>query len=137
MGIFRFFPALVKPLFQFRYRSQYFCIALFLFKDLFHGQFDVFISREPGQQGMVLKHDCTVGPRFTDFLAIEDDAAFGGLVQAGDDVQYGGFTTTGVTDQGDELALVDLEIKVLDDGQRALGRRINLVQLREIKEAIL
>ncbi|MDT4879435.1 hypothetical protein FQZ97_1151110 [compost metagenome] len=69
---------------------------------------------------MVLEHHGALGAGFVDLTAVEDDPAGGGLVQAGDDVQNGGFAAAGVADQGDELALVDAQVDVLQRAVKAL-----------------
>ena len=49
-----------------------------------------------------------------DALAVEAHAAVGGRVHTGDDVEGGGLTGAVGADQGHDLALVDVQIQVID-----------------------
>src|SRR5690606_24115012 len=80
---------------------------------------DVLERGEPGQEAGGLENDAAIGAGRGDLLAGEDDAAAGDVGESGDHGEHGGLAAAGVADQGDELALADLEVEVLDDGERA------------------
>ena len=67
---------------------------------------------------MVLKHHGAVGARLTHFAAVEDHAAFGGVVETGNDVEHCRFAAAAVADDADELALVDLQVHLLQGAER-------------------
>ncbi|MNT68547.1 hypothetical protein D3C72_2067900 [compost metagenome] len=69
---------------------------------------------------MVLEHHRPLGAGRVDLLAVEDHPAGAGLVEAGDDVEHGRLAAAGVADQRDELALVDLQVDVLQGAEQAL-----------------
>ena len=58
------------------------------FENLFDGQFDIFIHRQPGEQRVMLKDHGAVRAGFIDFFAVKDNAALSGLMQSGDDIQH-------------------------------------------------
>mmetsp|Transcript_13743 Transcript_13743/g.23394 ORF Transcript_13743/g.23394 Transcript_13743/m.23394 type:complete len:505 (-) Transcript_13743:846-2360(-) len=68
---------------------------------------------------------------------IQLDRALGNFIEARSHCQDRRFAATRMTDQRDKLALVDLQIKVLNHGQRPLGRGVDLVQHGEIQEPVL
>ena len=66
-----------------------------------------------GNMGKARFHDF-MGAHALDALALVDHIAGLGFQQAGDGLQGGGLTGTIGTDQGDDLALIDLEGNALD-----------------------
>ena len=60
-----------------------------------------------------MKDDAAIRPGAGEFLAGENDAAAGDVVQAGDHREHGGFAAAGVADERDEFALAILQIEVL------------------------
>jgi len=77
-----------------------------------HRQLDVLVDRQPGQQGVVLEHYGALGARACNLTAIEDDAAGGGFIQTGHQIQHSALATAGVTNQRDKFALGDLQIDI-------------------------
>src|ERR1700744_3959830 len=58
---------------------------------------------------------------FAQVDAVEQDLSFGGIVEAGDQLDDGGLALSILADQGDPLANVQGEIEVLQDAPRAAG----------------
>ena len=79
---------------------------------LTHRQLHVIVDREPGQQGMVLEHHGPLWARTCHLAAIEYDAAGGGLIETGHQVQHCALAAAGVADERDKLSLGDLQIDV-------------------------
>ncbi len=73
-------------------------------------QADILVDRQPRQEGVVLEHHRTVGPGFVDLAPGEEDAAFGRTQEPRHDVEEGRLAAARMADDGDELALVDLEV---------------------------
>ena len=71
---------------------------------------------------MVLKHHRTLWPRRIHLMAIQHTATLGGLKQASHNVQDGGLATAGVANQGNKLALLYLQINVVQGHKRSLRR---------------
>ena len=76
-------------------------------EDLGHGQLDVVIDRQPGQQAVVLEDHGPVGARRVDLAPVQGDRAAGHVGQTGDQVQQGRLAAAGMADDADEFALVD------------------------------
>ena len=83
-----------------------------------------------------MEHHGALGIRAFHMATVQTNGAFGDLIEASGHRQNRRFTATRVTDQGDELALVNLEIKVLNDRQRAFWRRVDFIELREVQEPV-
>ena len=62
---------------------------------------------QPREKGRLLEHHHAVAARLGDALAIGEDLAGIGLLEAGDDVEQGGFSAAAGADEADELALAD------------------------------
>ena len=89
-------------------------------------QFHVLIAGQPRQQCVVLKYHRAFWSRLIHLAAIENGAAFGGLIQAGDNVQHRRFAATGVPDDGNKLAFGDLQADVVEGAKRPLaGRKVD------------
>ena len=54
------------------------------------------------------------GGRLGDFLVAEADGAGGDLLEAADHAQRGGLAAAGRTEQGEELAALDVERQIVD-----------------------
>ncbi|MNN07382.1 hypothetical protein D3C81_1202060 [compost metagenome] len=95
-----------------------------------HGEGDVLLHGQPGQQRVALEHHATVQAGAGDFLAGHHHPAAAGLFQAGDDVEDGALAAAGVADHADELALLDAEVDVLEHRRQvvavALGQPFHL-----------
>src|SRR5690606_31035508 len=100
---------------------------------LLHREFDVLVGREPGQEAVILEHHRTLGTRFTDLLAVEDHTTARRLYQARDDVEHRRLAAAGVTDERDELTLLELEIDTLQRHEVAAGCRELLVHLTDFE----
>ncbi len=87
--------------------------GLGLFEDLIHRQTYIVVDGQPGQQRVVLEHHRSIRTGLGHFLLLQDYPALGRLQQARDDVQHGRLAATGVADQGDELALLDLQVHIV------------------------
>ena len=64
---------------------------------------------------MVLEHHGTVGTGIVDLAVLEQNAAAAGLRQARHNIQERGLAAAGVADDGDVLALLDVDRDVLQD----------------------
>jgi len=95
-------------------------LALFGTKHALDGQVHVLVAGQPGQQRVVLEHHAALGAGAGDFLVVADQAALGGQQQAGDQVEQRGLAAARVPDQGNELALVDLQVDVPQGVEAAL-----------------
>ena len=81
------------------------------------GDGDVLEGGEPRQQRVALENDGLLERGPGDFLAVHNHASLGGLVEAGEDVEDGGFSTTGMAEAADKLTLLEAEVDVFkDDG---------------------
>src|SRR6476620_9239310 len=85
-------------------------------------QRDVLRDRAPVVEHRVLEHDpvVVVAARLPRGLAVDGDGATRRLDQVADDAQEGRLAASGRPDQGDELALLDLEVDVLERDRAAL-----------------
>jgi hypothetical protein len=61
---------------------------------------------------VILEHHRPFRPRGVDLVAIQHAAAARGLQQARDNIEYGGFTATGMADQRHELAFANFQVDV-------------------------
>ena len=77
---------------------------------LIHGEADVLVAGEPGQQGVVLEHHGAVGPRLVHLAPVQHHAAAGGRQQPRHHVQQRRFAAARVADDGDVLAARDLQV---------------------------
>src|SRR6201999_2765907 len=69
---------------------------------------DIVGNAEPGQQPRLLKHDADLGVRRQDDLIVERHAPGRGPIETRDGAQQRRLPTTGATDDGDDLAELDL-----------------------------
>ena len=83
-------------------------------KHLVDGQRDVFVNREPGQQGVILKHDAAVGARAVDRRSRERDGAAVGREETRQQAHERRLAGAGIADDGDKLALLDREVDVAE-----------------------
>ena len=75
---------------------------------------DVLFHREPGEKGVLLEDDAPVRARALHLLAIDEDMALGGDIQAADDVEEGGLAAAGGAHHTDKLVLVDIHIHTVE-----------------------
>ena len=81
------------------------------------GKGHVFIDGHVSVQGIVLEHHGHVavfGRGLGDVLAVQEQVAGGDILQACDHAQGGGLAAAGGTDQDDQLAVLDVQIEVID-----------------------
>ena len=102
--------------------------------DLFDAEHDVLEGGEPGQEAGGLEDNAAVGAGAGDFLAGEHDAATRYVSEAGDHGEDRGLAAARVADEGDELALLDTQVEVLDDDRLALGRGVDFAELGNFEE---
>ncbi len=76
---------------------------------------DVVAHRQPGKQRRLLEHHGAVGPRRPGRRTLDGHAPAGRLLEAGDDVEQGGFAAARRPEQRNEFTVADREI---DAGQR-------------------
>ena len=77
-------------------------------------QHDVGQHRTPRQEGRTLEHDGDVAPRLGDHRIVDQHLAGGGRQEAGDEAQKRRLAAAGPADDGDELALADLQVDVFE-----------------------
>ena len=82
---------------------------------------DVLEDREPREEGVLLEDDAAVGAGARDLLAVHQDAALRGLLEATDDVQERGLAAAGRPDDAHELVLVDVEVGAVEGNHLALA----------------
>ena len=102
----------------------------------FHGEGDVAQHAHPGHQGVALEYHAAVEAGPPDFAAVHEGLAGTGFVEPGQHVEDGGLAAAGVADDADELALVDVEVDVLEHRfvGNAIGRRKDLLQVFDGEE---
>jgi hypothetical protein len=105
---------------MFFHNSMLFRLAL-LGKYRPNGQINIFINREPRQQGIPLKHYHALRARSCNRLPFQLHRATGGLGKSGNHIQQGGFATAGMPNQADKLSLVHTEVDISQDGIIPLG----------------
>ncbi|MNH24916.1 hypothetical protein D3C79_848740 [compost metagenome] len=86
------------------------------------GQRHVLLDAEPGQQRMVLEHHGPLRPGPHHLAPVQDDAPGGGIQQPGHQVEHCALATAGVTDEGDELPLLDAQVDPAEGLEAALLR---------------
>ena len=104
--------------------------------DLVDAQRHVLARRQPRHQRRRLEHHGTIGAGAIDLARVEHDAPAGDLGEARRHREHGRLAAAGVADQGDEFALLHQELELLHDGQRAPGRRIDLLHVEEFDIAL-
>ena len=85
-------------------------------------QIDVFKAGQPRQQRVVLKHHGALRAGASDFAVGAQQYTLRGQGQPGDQVEQRRFAAARVADQGDKLALGDLEVDILQRAERAFFR---------------
>ena len=61
-----------------------------------------------------------IGPEAGDILAVDDHAALVGILETGEQPKRGRLATAGRTEEGDELARADGEVKAVERGHRPI-----------------
>ena len=87
---------------------------------------DVVADGHVGEEGVALEDGvdlALVGGQFGDVPAVQEDPAGVGPLEAGGDPQHGRLAAAARAEEGEELALLDLEADVVDglDGAEPLG----------------
>jgi hypothetical protein len=75
------------------------------------------VDRHRLEQGVVLEDEADVAPldgEIVDALAADVDVAGGGHFQAGDHAEHGGLAAAAGAEEGDQLAVLDGQVDVLD-----------------------
>ena len=83
-------------------------------------ELDVLAHRLPGKQRILLKHHAAVGAGAVHRLAVDGDDARGRLEEAGDRVEQRRLSAAGGTDDRDELAGLDVNLRIGDGFDRPL-----------------
>ena len=86
-----------------------------------HGKGDVFVDGHAGDEAEILKDDAHLAAQIGDLVPphpgdvppIHKDLACGGGLLPQDELEQGGFACAGVAQQEDELAVVHMEIDIL------------------------
>jgi len=89
----------------------------------FEAEGDVVKGGHVFEQGVVLEDEADVAlldGDAVDLEAADEDAAAGGSFQAGDEAQDGGFAAAAGAEQGEQLALGDREVDVLNRSHLAV-----------------
>ena len=97
--------------------------------DLVDADGDVLLGGQPGKQVGRLEHHGALGVGAFDVIAVQGDRTFADRVKASGHRQHGGFAAAGMADQADKFAALQGQVEILDHGQRAFRRGIDLVQL--------
>ena len=80
----------------------------------FLAELDIPADRPPGQQQVFLEHKGDMLVRAADRLAVDENLAFRGPVEAGRQVEQGALAAAARPDQGDDLAILDVDADALD-----------------------
>src|SRR3569832_644354 len=104
----------------------------------YHGVGDVLQHGMPGHQRMTLEDDAAIEAGAGHFAAVHEDVAQAGAGEAGEYVEDGRLAAAGMAGDADELALVDTEVDVVEDGDRlAPGRTgIDARQVLDLQEGM-
>ena len=97
-------------------------------------QVDILIGREPGQQGIALKHHHAVGPWLFDRPTLQQHAATAGGGETRHHVEQGALATAGMANHTDEFTLLNLQVHVFENGVRATRRFIHLAELLKTQQ---
>ena len=76
--------------------------------------------REPGEDTVFLKNNAAIGAGAFDFATIEQYAALGGLQETGQQIHERGLAAARRPDDGNKLALVQVESHMVEHAHRAL-----------------
>src|SRR6185295_16569872 len=91
----------------------------------------VLLHGQPGKDRALLGDDDTLGTWPVPRDAVNGDLAPTGMNESRNNIQQRRLAATGRPDDGHEFAVIDGEVDVSDDVQRALGRRIILLDVRD------
>ncbi len=72
-----------------------------------------------------MENDGAVGAGSVDFWSADDDAAVGNFIETGEHGEDGGFPATGVADESDEFAFLDIQVEI-DDGFEWFSERVRV-----------
>ena len=86
-----------------------------IFEKVVYRQGYVFFHRQPGQQGIILKHHSPIGSWAVDDLHIQGNIPLVRGDEPRDEGNQGGFSATGKTDDGDELPLFHPEVELIQN----------------------
>jgi hypothetical protein len=99
-----------------------------------HGQPDVVLDREPGEQRVVLEDHAALGAGSVDRSPVDEHRALVGRNQAGDDRHERRLAGARRADDGEELALLDREVDAHEHGLRTAGARVALRDAAELEQ---
>ena len=101
------------------------------------GEGNIAQHAHPGHQGVALKHHAAVEAGAAHLATVHEGVARRGFFESGQHIEDGGLAAAGVADDANELALVDVEVDVLEYrriGPAAALRRIDLLQRLDDQE---
>ena len=84
----------------------------------FLAELDILADRAPGQQQVLLKHEGDMLVRAADRLPVDQNLTLRGPVEAGGQIEQGALAATARPDQGDDLAVGDVDAHSVDCQQR-------------------
>ena len=102
------------------------------------GDFDVAHGGEGGEKVEALEDEADLGAahfgalgvgEFGEVGAVDEDRAGGGVGEAAEDVEEGGFSGAGGADDGDELAGGDGEVDVAEGGDLEFAGAVGLAEV--------
>src|SRR5262245_42064663 len=85
---------------------------VFIFQRSIHGLKNVLIDRQPWKQRIVLEDDTAVGARSFYFFSIQHNATPGGWYHTCDGIHNRRFATSGMTDDGNDLAFGNVKFDI-------------------------
>src|SRR5690606_22651274 len=88
-----------------------------------HREGDVREHREPRHERVALEDDAALERGPGHLAAVHDHRAFARLVEPGEDVEDGRLAAARVADDADELALLEVEVDLLEDRRGAVALR--------------
>ncbi len=89
---------------------------------------------QPGKERIALEDHAAVRGRTFHFLIVQEDLAGGGIVQASQDADEGGFATAGGADDTDKFTSVYVEQDVVEGDDVAIGPRKDFAEVLDFQD---
>ncbi len=102
-------------------------VGALLFREVAQAELDVLLRREPGVERVLLEDHAPVLARGQKGGAVQCELSGRGGLEAGDDTQEGRLATSGGTDDGNELAVLQGQVDVVKSLDRALAATESLL----------